>query len=355
MDMTEKNGQPSMEEILASIRRIIAEEPADSISLDFKPRSGLGPGNGAEHLSLDDASDFELPSMFRAATPQAEKANGGVVKLMDALRATPQLDAQASSRAQPDFPLPATPLTSGALSSATVGSGITNGHEAAPRVSNWSDPNPTLHQALSSLRPAARPDLQASDVNGHGAAPFVMPAVEVVAADAQNNSTWGSEPPRAEPEAQTQAIESASVVRQMAPFRDQHFARMRGGQSDPPPPAALDTAFNDQPPAVIFNVTEFVAPQPPQATAIFAPPVASSPPPLNGADLTAATAVPPALPPAVQLPLEAAPAGGIEDATAELLRPMLRQWLSDNMPRMVEKALHIEVAESVKPGKKPGI
>jgi cell pole-organizing protein PopZ len=32
---------------------------------------------------------------------------------------------------------------------------------------------------------------------------------------------------------------------------------------------------------------------------------------------------------------------------------MLRQWLSDNMPRMVEKALHIEVAESVKTGKKP--
>jgi len=32
---------------------------------------------------------------------------------------------------------------------------------------------------------------------------------------------------------------------------------------------------------------------------------------------------------------------------------MLRQWLADNMPRMVEKALHIEVAESVKGGRKP--
>jgi cell pole-organizing protein PopZ len=47
------------------------------------------------------------------------------------------------------------------------------------------------------------------------------------------------------------------------------------------------------------------------------------------------------------------PAGSIEDTTAELLRPMLRAWLSDNMPRMVEKALHIEVAESVRTGKKP--
>ena len=31
----------------------------------------------------------------------------------------------------------------------------------------------------------------------------------------------------------------------------------------------------------------------------------------------------------------------------------LRQWLADNMPRMVEKALHIEIAESVKTPKKP--
>ena len=49
------------------------------------------------------------------------------------------------------------------------------------------------------------------------------------------------------------------------------------------------------------------------------------------------------------------PTGTIEDTTAELLRPMLRQWLADNMPRMVEKALHIEVAESVRTGRKlPG-
>jgi hypothetical protein len=46
--------------------------------------------------------------------------------------------------------------------------------------------------------------------------------------------------------------------------------------------------------------------------------------------------------------------GSIEDTTAELLRPMLRQWLSENMPRMVEKALHIEVADSVKLPRKPG-
>jgi hypothetical protein len=62
---------------------------------------------------------------------------------------------------------------------------------------------------------------------------------------------------------------------------------------------------------------------------------------------------PPALPPQPLHPVAAANTG-VEDATADLLRPMLRQWLAENMPRMVEKALHIELAESVKTGKKPG-
>jgi cell pole-organizing protein PopZ len=32
-------------------------------------------------------------------------------------------------------------------------------------------------------------------------------------------------------------------------------------------------------------------------------------------------------------------AGGVEDAAAQLLRPILKQWLTENMPRIVEKAL----------------
>ncbi|MEL6372753.1 MAG: DUF2497 domain-containing protein [Pseudomonadota bacterium] len=35
----------------------------------------------------------------------------------------------------------------------------------------------------------------------------------------------------------------------------------------------------------------------------------------------------------------------LEDAVAELLRPMLREWLDANMPRIVEKALRVELAE----------
>ena len=39
----------------------------------------------------------------------------------------------------------------------------------------------------------------------------------------------------------------------------------------------------------------------------------------------------------------------LDDTAAELLRPMLRQWLDDNMPRIVEKALSIEMAKAPEP------
>lgn len=51
------------------------------------------------------------------------------------------------------------------------------------------------------------------------------------------------------------------------------------------------------------------------------------------------------------LPGQAGTAVGVrtvEDIVAELLRPMLREWLAENMPRMVEKALRIELADGLK-------
>jgi cell pole-organizing protein PopZ len=43
----------------------------------------------------------------------------------------------------------------------------------------------------------------------------------------------------------------------------------------------------------------------------------------------------------------------LDRAAAELLRPMLRQWLADNMPRIVEEALRSELTSSVSPAKAP--
>ena len=36
----------------------------------------------------------------------------------------------------------------------------------------------------------------------------------------------------------------------------------------------------------------------------------------------------------------------MEDTVAELLRPMLRNWLAENMPKIVERALRKEIDDS---------
>ncbi|MBN8911255.1 MAG: DUF2497 domain-containing protein, partial [Rhizobiales bacterium] len=43
----------------------------------------------------------------------------------------------------------------------------------------------------------------------------------------------------------------------------------------------------------------------------------------------------------------------LEDAVADMLRPMLQQWVAENMPRIIERALRTEVAQSVQPRNKP--
>ena len=51
----------------------------------------------------------------------------------------------------------------------------------------------------------------------------------------------------------------------------------------------------------------------------------------------------------------ASSAGGLEDAAAQLLRPILKQWLTENMPKIVEKALRSEAGEEFpQPGTGPG-
>jgi hypothetical protein len=47
------------------------------------------------------------------------------------------------------------------------------------------------------------------------------------------------------------------------------------------------------------------------------------------------------------------PVRTLEDAVAEMLKPMLQQWLADNMPRIIEKALRVEAASTVKRNQKP--
>lgn len=58
---------------------------------------------------------------------------------------------------------------------------------------------------------------------------------------------------------------------------------------------------------------------------------------------------PPPLRPQHPVAADSAGAGGLEDAAAQLLRPILKQWLTENMPKIVEKALRSEAGDDFPP------
>jgi len=395
MDITEKNGQPSMEEILASIRRIIAEEPSGP-----PPGIEIAPKALAlqRETAFDEPSDFDLPSIFRTPAPVPEKpALFG--RLTDAIRGA------TSPALEPKSPRIESPRMGDELSAAdhsdpTMGPGR-NGQP------------PVQYPALSTLK-TARPDHPTTDARPPetppgGEPPRAAPPAPANTAPAGSAFTGWFARPAAPPPAAIQE----EIKRVMTPFKDTRFKQMAHGEEDaasethsapaPQPPAAqplvaqppeqsrvdftsIIPARMDVPgiPAVeeyrwppqgtLPSETSFGTPPRPDHPAFPSEPPHYQPDPI--APMPQSPLAPGYYDPAIAGRLPAAPqdeqvvqfrreapattgqsppTGTIEDTTAELLRPMLRAWLADNMPRMVEKALHIEVAESVRPGRKlPG-
>ena len=403
MEIYEKNGQPSMEEILASIRRIIAEEPIGSSPLiDLRARA-----KPALLASLiDEQSEFELPAIFRpSAHPAPEKHTPLFGRLTDAIRnaSAAVVEVKQSRALEEPYAEP---------------------HAVSPSqaaiVQGWTPPNegPLPHHdfELSSLsiprddpqfaqpHEQQRPDLgyapqqaapsqglpnQAFQSQPFQSQPFQNqggpPAAEPNSVAGTVSEWWnGRQPSPAAPA----AAPSDDVKRVMVPFKDTRMVMM--GTAVPasaiesqPPHAALPAGEAVAGPAAPVDFGSIVparmmTPVMPQTDTRgwpepAPPPVAPFPKmeaelyrtsgpaseshPRRADEVYASETARELV--AQQMPVPAphaqqAASGGVEDATADLLRPMLRQWLAENMPRMVEKALHIEVAESVRTGKKPG-
>lgn len=126
----------------------------------------------------------------------------------------------------------------------------------------------------------------------------------------------------------TVAVTPAKSVPQMKPVE---AARGKPADTAKAFDGAKDAAAAQSPPAPAAAVSQGAAP----SSSASVPALAAS-----ASSATAASAAPAVL-----------TLGGVrtvEDIVAELLRPMLREWLAENMPRMVEKALRIELAEGLK-------
>lgn len=102
-------------------------------------------------------------------------------------------------------------------------------------------------------------------------------------------------------------------------------ANVRSDDAQRVPPPAVEAITSER--AAPLAAVDGAAPRPAPQAAAPAPAPAAAPPPAAAAT---------------------APVRTLEDAVAEMLRPMLQQWLTDNMPRIVEKALKIETTQVVK-------
>lgn len=377
MDLNNKNGQPSMEEILASIRRIIAEEPTAAnpvIDLHAKYRQ-----KADDH---EDGNDFELPSIFRPAAPAPER-QPLFGRLTDAIRSAsgttgndqkPQRkigDAEGSDQER----------YRGALRDAGTILAVSNGNGGFDHAgSNGSGQNGDSERYRGALRDTSAGSLSSAlsslkltrggDAVSLGSRPEPEPVHQAPAPAAA--PVLAAAPPPANPPAAAPTTASAGGVedvrRVMVPFRDMRMSRMA---TDAPTQATAPSAEASAMDALMFSTPPVHEPAPihhtlapefpaPPVQELFAAPL--PPPPQTFEDNTLSLddmhrfaavmeqpqqRMPP--PPPQQA---ASDAGGIEDTTADLLRPMLRQWLAENMPRMVEKALSIELAQSVKQSRK---
>lgn len=454
MASVEKNGQPSMEEILASIRRIVADDPSGVSPLIDLNRKTLDQGapSTSGGVGADDSPDFELPSMFRPESrPDKRSARSGHVskKLGANLKSAPI--GRLTDAIRNVGPKVAAVGTSGQTTKHAASQNLQSQkrhaqvHQAVPGQSQERAPGkpqtiqttaengdaafgsrPKLAQSLSSLETKGEAtqgrgtnvmatsysnevgSAAPATTNGHvatlkktnGALSHVgaehrgaqETSNSVQVRDTGNNdtvrsasATTRSQPQRDTPERASDAATPAQSLPQdtprvMAPFRDTRMCMMGPASGATPADVAAPNTVGAEPtqqggsdigsivPSALdlpgrghqgsaeadtigsSNATTQAAAQGGDVNGMAQSlAMSNDEDTLGNAGVNAheADASPPPIP----------DEGGtgapqqIEDATADLLRPMLRQWLSDNMPRMVEKALHIEVAETVRPRK----
>jgi cell pole-organizing protein PopZ len=106
-------------------------------------------------------------------------------------------------------------------------------------------------------------------------------------------------------------------------------------------PAAKDVST---PSSAAFDATPTVAATPPQPVTEIAPIAPTAKAETDAPEPAPATAAVPA--PGAE-PVSAPPAAAFEQVVGQLLEPVIRQWLHSNLPRLIEKAVRDEVVRAL--------
>jgi cell pole-organizing protein PopZ len=334
MSMTNKPVEPSMEEILASIRKIIAEEPIGTRPDPVNPALKASPRSDAsqklsplpEALAIDDVLDMAGGA---GSSPGASARNGAASKSTDAgWNLGKPVGATVST---------ATPQTSHATEAKAAGNGAAHSEEVKPAVAQRSDtfgttvPGRAAERETAVERPAA-------------------PRVDVALSEAQKKVErhLGSLPDVAERPAPLGLRSVREPNRDAKPAAGSLMGRVAAAH------VPTESVADIQTKAHTANGAAGASAVAASATAKQAEATAAAKTESVATGATAAKAAAAAAAPATAAKTEPAkPAAGsaktsLEEAVAEMLRPMLSTWLDTNLPRIVQEVVREEMAKKEK-------
>ena len=335
----EKTAEPSMEDILASIRKIISEEPAGA-----KPIAAAHPIAAPET-----AAPKSMPPQrpLTASTPAgavplpAAPSNPAPSRLSDIVRELAPTAVPVSSISTASFHDDMADLVEGGPIEETPVAKV------APAPNSVAAPEPAAFRPSMTEPPASKagstvlasskgpaPAASAFEAKAKAAAPTgsQRPAVDFGAFIPSTAESIGMTSPR--PAALSMGAEFRSVDPSRNPAR---AARVEPVTADPVPVPAQALAeplieATDRP---SDNATD---------------PVAAAQNALGQLAMGFAAQAPEAVPatlaprPAAVVPDAGAGRKSLDDSIVDMLRPMLRDWLDAHLPEMVEKALRQEMS-----------
>lgn len=328
--MTNKPVEPSMEEILASIRKIIAEEPIgtrpDPVNhaLKASPRldASQKPSPAPEALAIDDVLDMAGGA---GSSPGAGARNGAASQSTDASWNLGKPVGAAVSTA--------TPQTSHAAEAKAASNGAARSEEFKPAASERSDAfGATVPGRVAEAETAVeRPAAQRADV-------------ALSEAQKKVERHLGSLPDVAERPAPLGLRSVREPSRDAKPAAGSLMGRVAATHTSDSASADGDRV---RAAGASATVTQAPAKQAESTPAAKTDRVDTRP---SDAKTAAADATP-----AAAKAEPAKPAGqsktSFEEAVAEMLRPMLSTWLDTNLPRIVQEAVREQMAKTPLPGK----
>ncbi len=330
MSMTNKPVEPSMEEILASIRKIIAEEPIgtrpDPVhhhAAKAPPRSdaGLKRPPAAEALAIDDVLDMaggagQSPGAGGRSASAANGANGGVP--VQGKSGAPQSTRPAEAKA--------------------AGKGAAQVEEAKPAAAER--PQDALGATVPGRQaefdtPPERPAVQSVDAVLSEAQKKVDRHLGSLPEPAERPAPLGLRSIR-DPLRDVKAaggLMSRVVAATQAAAAEPVADKVRGANGAAGAAATVASAPAKQTEATPAAKTDGAAAKATGQT------TAATPKPASAAQSESAK------------PAAGQSKASLEEAVAEMLRPMLNTWLEANLPRIVEQVVREHVAKTPLPGK----